>query len=466
MYENNIYDYGYCGECRWSFSNDGVLTIEPPEGRTEGMLDVGEYNGESYDWPWSYYCADIRQINIREGVQAGESIAGIFAYMSECEVFDLSALDTSRTKDMSEAFIECEKLSDINFMKSWDFDSTECLEDFLSCCPGISDLEPLRGKNVENVTNISGILAVCDSVTDISVFESLNFTNLRDTSYAFNGSGITDISPLAGLDMSHVKDASYMFCDCPISDAGPAAGWNVGNLVCADGMFRRTDIKDSSPFSGWKMPGLKSCREMFDMCDFKDISPFRNMDLKLFETYDSFFPPWAEYDGSHVFANDGQAVNFVLKFDKGCSIRLTLDNDSKVSATDLMKELFGSQVTGDSFSAKTPEGASFRLSELLAASRYMEATFREFDCKSREGRIVDLSGLLEIKKEKEPLFNSIREGNPFYDAYISKQDARDNKIAIPDYGFDDDSQNNFIDNKYVVNGKRGAEEEGVDLFFP
>lgn len=81
---------GTCGTCSWSIDADGVLTIAPENGASEGKLD---------DWmdgyaPWHKYAASIHKIVTKETIKAS-LVSNLFADCVNLEWLDLSGFDFS-----------------------------------------------------------------------------------------------------------------------------------------------------------------------------------------------------------------------------------------------------------------------------------------------------------------------------------------------------------------------------------
>lgn len=90
---------GQCYHCTWEIDEEWALTIGPSAG-TDGLLSE---EGESPERGWRPYRQRIKSVHIKEGVKAGSDITCLFSGFVQCRVFDVAALDTSRTRNISKA---------------------------------------------------------------------------------------------------------------------------------------------------------------------------------------------------------------------------------------------------------------------------------------------------------------------------------------------------------------------------
>ncbi|MBR6269622.1 MAG: fimbrillin family protein [Bacteroidales bacterium] len=137
----------------------------------------------------SYDNGTVRITTHANYILAHQSLKGMFKDMTDLTKITWGLfMDTEPTTDMSEMFMGCSSLLDINLIDV---------------------------ANTKNVTTIAHIFDGCTSATRILLGNEFNTRNMTDVSYMFNECrNLQKISLGQYFDTRNVTDMSYMFCNC------------------------------------------------------------------------------------------------------------------------------------------------------------------------------------------------------------------------------------------------------------
>jgi len=186
-----VVESGVCGTCNWSIDSRGTLTLAPSKGES-GTLEL-----ESDQWPWLNWKDSIVQVNVKEGVVAGEDCRGLFKDCSMLEYANLSHLDTSHAIKMSSMFEGCVNLVSVD-LSSFDTSKT---------------------------TSFFCMFRDCESLTSLDL-SSLNTSKVKTMSFMFSGCTRLRVLDLSSFDLSSISVMRYMFADVWLDTFAVGKGWN------------------------------------------------------------------------------------------------------------------------------------------------------------------------------------------------------------------------------------------------
>ncbi len=129
-------------------------------------------------------------------------------YNYKGETLDLSSLDTSKVTDMTNIFMSCNNLTEIN-LSTWDTGNVVKMKSLFQNCYKLKSIN-ISHFNTSNVTDMQQLFYDCESLTtlDLSTWDTSNVTNMRDV---FRGCDNLESLNLSSWDMSKVTDASSIF---------------------------------------------------------------------------------------------------------------------------------------------------------------------------------------------------------------------------------------------------------------
>ena len=172
---------GTWGTCEWNLDEDGVLTI------SGGVAESLRYE----DVPWIDIREDIEKVNITGNItfdKEGISLNGLFWRCENLtEIQGLENLDTSQVTNMSEMFLGCSGLKDLD----------------------------VSGFDTSQVTSMSEMFLGCSGLKELDV---------------------------SGFDTSQVTSMSYMFGGCKLLKQIDMGNWDISKLESWDTMFSRSTI--------------------------------------------------------------------------------------------------------------------------------------------------------------------------------------------------------------------------------
>ena len=141
--------------------------------------------------------------------QTKEELISNIDELLDKEISDFNCIDTSNIIDMSDLFVEINKIRKINFdVSNWDVSNVENMSNIFSYCFSF-DCD-LSKWDVSNVTSMSGMFKNCEN---------------------FKGKGLDK------WDVYNVENMRHMFDGCKKFNGKSIENWNVSNVTNMNGMF-------------------------------------------------------------------------------------------------------------------------------------------------------------------------------------------------------------------------------------
>lgn len=148
-------DSGTSGDCSWGITSAGVLEIKPSNG-VSGTLSGITYDSNALDStaPWAKDAKYIKSVKVTGTVftssNEGAALFADFFQMTSC---DISGLDTSRSTNLDDMFLNCASLTSID----------------------------LSRMSTQGASSMANFFAGCDSLTSVTVGSSFKFSNGSST---------------------------------------------------------------------------------------------------------------------------------------------------------------------------------------------------------------------------------------------------------------------------------------------
>ena len=180
------------------------------------------------------------------------STARWFKHLSSLGVIEnLKYLNTANVTDMSEMFVGCSHLTNLD-LSSFNTANVTYLNEMFWGCSSLTNLD-LSSFNTANVTYMNDMFRECASLTslDLSSFNTANVTHMR-----------------------------WMFCDCSFLINLDLSSFNTANVTDMIGMFNNCTSLASLDLSSFNTANVTNMRWMFSGCSSLQTIYARNWDLK------------------------------------------------------------------------------------------------------------------------------------------------------------------------------------------
>ena len=209
------------------------------------------------------------------------------AYSNLIEHADLSQLDTSQAKDLSNLFYGCKSLQSVD-LSQLDMSNVTSTRGMFTNCKNLKSVN-LAGIDTSNVTDMSSMFSYCQSLEsiDLSQLNTTNVTDMRSLFYgckklgsidlsSFKTENVTDVAcmfygceslkniSLSGLDMSNVTDMTNMFGFCKSLESINLQGINTSNVTSMVMLFFGCESLKSIDLSDLDTSSTTNMTSMFD----------------------------------------------------------------------------------------------------------------------------------------------------------------------------------------------------------
>lgn len=240
---------------------DGELIIKPEDGLDSGELD---YSGFSWNRPWYQFVDKITSATIQNSVHINP--ASLFEGCSRLKSVDLSGLDITGEKSMSNMLSACSSLLSVDFT-GIDASSIQSIGNMFSGAKRLKRVS-FEGVDFKELDNLEYAFQNCENI------ESISLHALRECSPTYiNGlfMGCTKLRNIQGLDeidTSNVKNMHSAFGECQSLRTLDLSNWDTSNTL---------DMQ-------WMFEGCSSLRSL-------DLSSF---DTRNVVELEDFLPRWEE----------------------------------------------------------------------------------------------------------------------------------------------------------------------------
>lgn len=274
-------------------------------------------------------CTSLESVNLSNfASQKLMYMDGMFAECANISYDNISwgRLDTSQVKTMSGLFLNCKKISEIDYNKlntrfvsdmsymfagtsitSCDLNKfrTNTLQFMQGMFSGCANLEYVNmdGISLLGVEDMSGMFSRCSAMTRIEMSD-LGLVSLEDASGMFEGCFSLYYAEV-NFPYGKIKDTSYMFDGCTSLGALNVSKLNTASVEDMSGMFRNCGGLTTLDLSKFNTSKVKDMSEMFSGCYnlsklnvskfntsnvenmsgmFKDCSGLTGLDIKSWNT--------------------------------------------------------------------------------------------------------------------------------------------------------------------------------------
>ena len=221
-----------------------------------------------------YWWSDAKNVYLKNDTRF------LFRASTNCEVIDMSGINTSKMTTLDLLFGNCDKLKTI-IMDEMDTSKVTNISQMFGGCLSLEqiDLSPL---NTEKVTNMWGLFYYCKKLeqVDLSV---LNGSSCNSLGYMFYWCENLVTVNFGGFDTSNVTDFSSMFNGCFKVKNIDAKNINTQSATSMQAMFNYCVELENLDVSGFKTGNVTDMSYMFCACSklsSLDVSGFNTSNVK------------------------------------------------------------------------------------------------------------------------------------------------------------------------------------------
>ena len=200
----------------------------------------------------------------------GTSLANLLYQLSELTTVNLSNLNTENVTDMHNMFVECAKLTSINFGDGTYFktDNVTTMAYMFDGCEELTTITGLGGWNTAKVTTMYEMFHNCKKLTqsNLTGISSWNVSSVTTMSSMFSTCSLLTSLDLSAWNVSKVESMSSMFASCDALTSLDLSAWNVSSVTNMSSMFLRCDDLTSLNVSAWDVSKVTTMSSMFKGC--------------------------------------------------------------------------------------------------------------------------------------------------------------------------------------------------------
>ena len=246
---------------KWMITADGTLVLR--------IAELADSNLKYESWkayPDLIEHADLSQLDTSQA----KDLSNLFYGCTSLQSVDLSQLDMSNVTSMRGMFADCKNLKSVNLL-GIDTSNVTDMRSMFANCQSLESVD-LSQLNTTNVTDMSELFFGCKKLisVDLSALRTTSVTNA--TRMFFGCESLKNIS-LSGLDMSSVTDMRSMFYGCKNLGFIDLSALKTARVTNTAWMFSGCEVLNSINLSGLDMSNVTDMNNMFGSCkSLKDIN--------------------------------------------------------------------------------------------------------------------------------------------------------------------------------------------------
>ena len=225
---------------------------------------------------WMITADDTLVLRIAELADSNLKYESWKAYPDLIEHADLSQLDTSQAKDLSNLFYGCTSLQSVD-LSQLDMSNVTSMRGMFADCKNLKSVN-LLGIDTSNVTNMRSMFAGCQSLESVDLSQ-LNTTNVTDMSELFFGCKKLGSIDLSALRTTSVTNATRMFSGCESLKSISLSELDLSNVTDMNNMFGSCKSLENINLQGLDTSKVTNMSWMFSGCE-----SLKNIDLSDLDT--------------------------------------------------------------------------------------------------------------------------------------------------------------------------------------
>ena len=246
---------------KWMITADGTLVLR--------IAELSDSNLKYESWrayPDLIEHADLSQLDTSQA----KDLSNLFYGCTSLQSVDLSQLDMSNVTSMRGMFADCKNLKSV-YLLGIDTSNVTNMRSMFAGCQSLESVD-LTQLNTTNVTDMSELFFGCKKLISVDLF-ALKTTSVTNATRMFSGCESLKNISLSGLDMSSVTDMGSMFYGCKNLGFIDLSALKTRSVTCVAWMFYRCEALNSINLSGLDMSSVTDMGSMFGSCkSLKEIN--------------------------------------------------------------------------------------------------------------------------------------------------------------------------------------------------
>ena len=239
---------------KWMITADGTLVLR--------IAELADSNLKYESWkayPDLIEHADLSQLDTSQA----KDLSNLFYGCTSLQSVDLSQLDMSNVTSMRGMFADCKNLKSVNLL-GIDTSNVTDMRSMFSGCQSLESVD-LSQLNTTNVTDMSELFFDCKKLISVDL-SALRTTSVTNATRMFSGCESLKSISLSGLDLSNVTDMTNMFGFCKSLESINLQGINTSNVTSMLMLFFGCESLKNIDLSNLDTSSTTNMTSMFDGC--------------------------------------------------------------------------------------------------------------------------------------------------------------------------------------------------------
>ncbi|MBM6986652.1 MAG: BspA family leucine-rich repeat surface protein [Lactobacillus delbrueckii] len=265
--DSGVTEWKTWGTCRWGIDTNGVLWIEPSNGKSSSTGKLGDRTArDAASVPWNDYRDKITAVKCIGKITMPLNCSNLFSGISNCKTIDSTRMDFSGTVTMYQMFANDSNLTTMDLSK-WNTSKVSDTSGMFYNCSSLANIY-LSNWNTSKVSDTSGMFYNCSSLANVNL-SNWNTSNVTNMFNMFNGcSSLANVGNLTNWNTSKFVNTSCMFFNCPrLTSIGDLSRWKIAKVSDMSGMFYNcSSLTSIGDLSEWDTSNVTAIDDMFHNC--------------------------------------------------------------------------------------------------------------------------------------------------------------------------------------------------------
>ena len=293
------------------------------------------------------------------------------AYPDLIEHADLSQLDTSQAKDLSNLFYGCTSLQSVD-LSQLDMSNVTSMRGMFADCKNLKSVN-LLGIDTSNVTNMRSMFAGCQSLESVDLSQ-LNTTNVTDMSELFSGCKKLISVDLSALRTTSVTNATRMFSGCESLKSISLSGLDMSSVTDMTNMFGFCKSLESINLQGINTSNVTSMVMLFFGCESLENIDLSDLDTSSTVDMTSMFHDCKSLNNIDVSQLDTSNVTSMAAMFASCESlsRIDLSNLNASKVTDMASMFSGCKALKDANLSNVDASNVAKMTSMFSGCKSLE----------------------------------------------------------------------------------------------
>lgn len=364
-----------------------------------GYKDLGESSPEYYSYFIDSFSDKVYSVEFEESFADYEPTwtTGLFSGLHKVtDIVGLQYLNTSNVTNMSNMFLDCYKLEDLD-VSNFDTGNVTDMSGMFANCSRLRSID-VSNFDTGNVKDMTRMFANCTSLTglDVSKWNTRNVEKMGGMDYYYNPcqgmfsgcSGLTYLD-VSRWDTGNVTDMARMFEGCYNLTSLDVSNWNTCKVENMLGMFKDCHSLTTLDVSSWNTVNVSSMSFVFGRCSSLTSLDLGSWNTDKVENMDGLFFECSSLTNINLNGFKTSNVKEMTGMFAGCSSLTNLD------------------VTGFDTSNVTGMSAMFRNCSSLSSldlSGFNTENVTEMGGRDGDGRVGTIFGMFYECSKLETIY--------------------------------------------------------------